>query len=294
MAATGSRPVWRWARRVGAGATLAVVVWRVGAGPFRDGLQAVDARALAAAAAIGVVTTVCCAWRWRIVVRAYGLQLSLPEAVAAYYRSVFLNLALPGGVVGDVHRGVRHGHDAGDVGGALRAVAWERTLGQLVQIALTVAVLLVLPSPVGSVAPFAAVALVAAAAVVLLLRRTRPVPVAARALPQIALTSTLVVVGYAVMFLIAARTAGVTAPPSRMLPLALLAMAAMVLPSVAGWGPREGGTAWVFGAAGLGAADGVTTAVVYGVMALVASLPGAIVLAAGWIPRARPQGAVDA
>src|SRR6185437_392310 len=78
------------------------------------------------------------------------------------------------------------------------------------------------------------------------------------------------------------RTAGVTAPPSRMLPIALLAMAAMVLPSIGGWGPREGVTAWAFGAVGLGAHRGVSTAVVYGVMVFVASLPGAVVLVAAW------------
>ena len=76
-------------------------------------------------------------------------------AVAAYYRSLFLNLTLPGGVVGDVHRGFGHG---------LRAVAWERSAGQVVQIALTVAVLLVVPSPVQAVVPLAAVVLVVAAA----------------------------------------------------------------------------------------------------------------------------------
>ena len=110
-----------------------------------------------------------------------------------------------------------------------------------------------------------------------------------------------------VTFLVAARTAGVTAPPSRMLPLALLAMLAMVLPSVAGWGPREGATAWAFAAAGLGADLGAATAVVYGVMVLAASLPGALVLVAGWLPRrglsrlaervsivVQPKGAADA
>ena len=55
----------------------------------------------------------------------------------------------------------------------------------------------------------------------------------------------------------------------------------------------------MFGAAGLGADLGVSTAVVYGVMALVASLPGALVLIAAWIPRHRPafgvpRGAADA
>ena len=135
----------RWARPAAAIAVLAAVVWRLGTGPFADGLRAIDARALAAAAAIGAVTTVCCAWRWTIVARGLGVPLSLPAAVAAYYRSLFLNLTLPGGIVGDVHRGVSHGRDANDVGLGLRAVAWERSAGQVVQAALTVAVLLVVP-----------------------------------------------------------------------------------------------------------------------------------------------------
>jgi len=98
------------------------------------------------------------------------------------------------------------------------------------------------------------------------------------------------------MFMVAARTAGVSAAPSRMLPLALLVLAAAALPNVAGWGPREGATAWAFGAAGLGAAAGVTTAVVFGVMALVASLPGAVVLVSSWARRQRPgyAGVADA
>ena len=59
----------------------------------------------------------------------------------------------------------------------------------------------------------------------------------------------------------------------------LLALLAMGVPlNIGGWGPREGVAALVFGAAGLGAALGLTTAVVYGVLALVASLPGAGVL----------------
>ena len=65
-----------------------------------------------------------------------------------------------------------------------------------------------------------------------------------------------------------------------MLPLALLVMQAAALPNVGGWGPREGVTAWAFAAAGLGASLGVATAVVYGVMVFVASLPGAVVLVA--------------
>ena len=68
-----------------------------------------------------------------------------------------------------------------------------------------------------------------------------------------------------------------------MLPLALIVLLASAVPTnIAGWGPREGAAAWAFGAAGLGAAQGATVAVVYGVMVLVATLPGAVLLLA-WL-----------
>ena len=169
-----SRSLWRWARPAGAAITLGVVVWRLGAGPFLDGVRAVDSRALAAAAAIGLLTTLCCAWRWTIVARGLGVRLSLPAAVAAYYRSLFLNLTLPGGVVGDVHRGVSHGRDVHDVGRGLRAVAWERSFGQVVQIVLTVVVLFALPSPVQRWMPLAAAGLVAIAVALVVVDRVLP------------------------------------------------------------------------------------------------------------------------
>jgi uncharacterized membrane protein YbhN (UPF0104 family) len=273
---------WRRVNLAVAGVTLAVLAWRLGAGPFLDGLRAVDGWALAAASALAVLTTTCCAWRWRIVARGLGVDLPLGTAVAAYYRSLFLNITLPGGVVGDVHRGFSHGRETSDVGRGLGGVAVERTAGQLVQVVLTVAVLLVLPSPVQGAMPLVAVALIAAAACAALAARAylRDWLPARRAWPTIALASALVVAGHAATFLIAARSAGVTAPPSEMLPLALLVLQAAALPNVGGWGPREGVTAWAFAAAGLGASLGVATAVAYGVMVFVASLPGAVVLVA--------------
>jgi glycosyltransferase 2 family protein len=299
------RRLWTWGRIAGSALTLAVLVWRLGTGPFLNGVRMVDGRALAGAAGIALLTTVCCAWRWRAVARGLGAELSLPAAVSAYYRSQFLNLTLPGGVVGDVHRGVSHGRDVCDVSRGLRAVVWERSAGQVVQIVLTVVVLLVLPSPVRSSMPLVAVGVVAAVCGVALVARWGPdggrsvwarihraladdihdALLGRRARLGIVAASAVVVLGHAVTFLIAARTAGVTAPLTQMLPLALLVMMAMVLPSAAGWGPREGVTAWAFGAAGLGAQHGVTTGVVYGVMVLVASLPGAAVLVVAWFQR---------
>jgi uncharacterized membrane protein YbhN (UPF0104 family) len=293
-----SRTIWTWGRLLGPAVVLAVLVWRLGTGPFLDGIRTVNGGALVAAAGLMLLTTACCAWRWKIVARGLGVDLALPAALAAYYRAVFLNLTIPGGIVGDVHRAVRHGRDVSDVGRAVRAVAWERFAGQLVQSLVTVVVLLALPSPVRPSMPLVAIAVLVAVLGFVLVTRARPGDVrsvgsrirralaadirdallARRAWVGVAGASAIAVSGHTATFLIAARTAGTTASLSRMLPLALIVMLAAVLPNVGGWGPREGVTAWLFSAAGLHAQRGIAAAVVYGVLVLIASLPGAAVL----------------
>jgi uncharacterized membrane protein YbhN (UPF0104 family) len=299
-----------WARLLGSAGVLSVLVWRLGTGPFLDGVRTVGWRSLTAASVIAAVTTVCCAWRWQTVVRGLGVDLPFGAAVSAYYRSLFLNAVLPGGVVGDVHRGVRHGHDVGDLGRGLRAVAWERTAGQVVQVVLTMVVLLTFPSPVRASMPVVAAVVVVLALCIpplvrllpegeeLLLARAwraarsdvRDGLLVRRAWPRVVLASLVAGAGYAGTFLIAARTAGVTASFARLVPLALLVLLGATLPSLAGWGPREGMAAWAFAAAGLGEAQGVATAVVYGVLAVVSSLPGAVVLVVGWLRQRTRRG----
>ena len=120
------------------------LVRQLGAAPFEDGLRAVTWQAVLAAVTLTVLTTVCSAWRWRVVARALGADIDLPGATGAYYRSLFLNSVLPGGILGDVHRAVAHGRRAGDVGQGVRAVAWERLCGQVIQAVVTAVVLLTL------------------------------------------------------------------------------------------------------------------------------------------------------
>ena len=293
-------PGARTALRLGGGAVvIAVVVWRLGTGPFVDGVRAVHPGTLLLAVAIGAVATVCAAERWRVVSGALGIGLPLRAAVAAYYRSQFLNSALPGGVLGDVHRGVRHGADAGDLGRGVRAVVWERSAGQAVQAAVAVGVLLVLASPLHPAVP--AVALGGVALVVLALiavralvrhasarvsraarriaREVREALLAPTAWPTVLLTSLLVVAGHVATFLLAASAVGVPAGVPQLLPLALVVLLAAAVPfNVGGWGPREGAAAWIFAAGGLGAEAGVATATAFGVLTLAAVLPGAVVL----------------
>ncbi|WP_373319548.1 lysylphosphatidylglycerol synthase transmembrane domain-containing protein [Rugosimonospora africana] len=306
--AVRARAVWAWVRVLGGAGIIAFLLWRLGTGPFLDGLRGIDVWALLAATGIGVLTTVACAWRWRLVARGLGVRLPLRTAVAAYYRSQFINTTLPGGVLGDVHRALRHGRDVGDVGRAVRAVVLERFAGQVVQVAIAVVMLLALPSPVRSRMPEAAAVLAVVGLGAVLLAWMRPGTTGsrvARALrtaaadlrsglfsrrngPGIVLASAVVVAGHLATFLVTARAAGATAPLTRLAPLGLLILLAMTVPlNVGGWGPREGAAAWAFGAAGLSATLGVSTAVVYGVLALVATAPGAGVLVMRWMARIR-------
>jgi uncharacterized membrane protein YbhN (UPF0104 family) len=273
------------ARLLGAAAILVVLVFRLGTGPFVEGLRHVDATAIVAAVVLTAGTTVASAWRWRLVARDLGVDLPMGTAVASYYRSQLLNSTLPGGVVGDVHRAVSHGRDSGDLGRGVRAVVWERGLGQAVQLLLTLVVLLVLPSPVRDAAPVLALGVVvlAVTALVWWRRGARPLPLvlSSRHLPGVAVLSAVVVAGHATALVVATRVAGTDVDARRLVPLVLLVLAASSVPvSIGGWGPREGAAAWVFAAAGLGAAQGVATAVVYGVMVAVSTLPGLLVVLA--------------
>jgi glycosyltransferase 2 family protein len=293
----------RWAGPVAGLMLLVLLVWRFGADAFLDGLRRLDAGTVAMAMGVGVVTTVAAAWRWTVVAGGIGLPVPLGSAVAAYYRSQLVNATIPGGVVGDVERALRHGRGTGALGASIRSVGWERFGGQAVQLALTAAVLVAVPSVFQALAGWVAVGLVSAAVVAAAiyvvgawLGRRMPGGRLAGALrvavsdlrggllsrhtwPRVLIGSVVVVAGHATVIAVGVRATGVELGLGTLVPLALVVLAGSAVPAnVAGWGPREGVAAWAFAATGLGASAGVTAAVAYGALVLLAALPGAVVL----------------
>lgn len=313
--------VWRRLRAPAALLILGVVVHKFGTSALVGALERIDAQAVVLTFVFSVPATVLSAWRWRLVAGRLGIELPLRTAVADYYQAMFLNATLPSGVLGDVHRAVRNGRDTGDVGRGVRAVILERTAGQVVIVGAGVVVLAVAtpPLPVLSALemPLAAAgaAVCAVAAVVgavLASRRSRRCAKLRRDLGVFAAdarsallaqgswrgvlaTSVLALCGHLGLFLASARVAGSSAPLTALVPPLLLALLVMALPvNVGGWGPREGMCALAFGAAGLGAAQGLASAVVYGALALLSAVPGAAVL--GWriVAARRERRAADA
>jgi uncharacterized membrane protein YbhN (UPF0104 family) len=281
------------ARPLAVAALVGALVWWSGPQAVLDALAALEAGPVLAALGLGVVTTVCSAWRWCLVARGLGMRLSLPTAVADCYQALFLNAVLPAGMLGDLHRAVGHGRRNGDIGRGVRAVVLERLVGLVVLVGVAAVVLAAEPAllgVLGGLVPGAAwigiAALVALPVLGWLLRgRLRPMTADIRALlgsgagPGILGLSVVTLAGYLATFVVAARAVGATAPVTELLPLLVLALLVMALPlNVGGWGPREAVAAVGFGAVGLGAAQGFAAAVAYGVLCMVACLPGGAVL----------------
>jgi hypothetical protein len=72
--------------------------------------------------AVVVRTGVRCAWRWAILTNRFAACLWLWVAPAAYYRSMFVNPTLPGGVFGDVRRDVSHRRNVEAAGQPARGI----------------------------------------------------------------------------------------------------------------------------------------------------------------------------
>lgn len=265
---------WALVRVLAGAAVLGVLAWRVGAEPFLDGLRAVTPADVAVATAIVAATTLCSAERWRLTASAAGVGLTKRDAVAAYYRSQLINSVLPGGVVGDVHRAIAHR--------TVKSVVVERGVGQAVQVVVGLLVVLVAwPADLAPSTPVlaaaAATGIVLLAVLVLVLTDKRLLDV--ETVPAVLGLSALAAAGHAAVFLLAARAVGVEASLGTMTALAFVVLVAAAVPAnVAGWGPREGAAAWVFGLVGLGAATGTAVATAYGVLSLLAVTPGAVLL----------------
>ncbi len=269
-----NRGWWGLVRVAAGAAVLGVLAWRVGTQPFVAGLRAVGPGSVVAALVLVAGSTLCAAQRWRLVARAAGITITSREAVAAYYRSQFLNSVLPGGIVGDVHRAIAHR--------TVGSVVVERVMGQAVQVAVGLLVVLVAwPADIAPSTPVlaasAAGGIVLLAGLVLVLTDRKYLD--AETVPAVLALSAFAAAGHASVFLVAAHAVGVEADKGTLAALAFVVLVAAALPiNIAGWGPREGAAAWVFALVGLGAATGTSVATAYGVLAFAAALPGAALL----------------
>ena len=298
MAALRRSPRARRLVQLGFGAAvIAGTIAIVGTGPLVRGVLAISPAAILAAVLLTGAATFAAAWRWRTVSAELGLPMRWTSAVAAYYRSQFVNSVLPGGVIGDVHRAYRQGREARDVPIAARAVITERAAGQVVQFVMTAAILLALGMTgpltgwLGAIAWVAvAVGAVVVIALVVALATVRgrgmlrhelgalhSIFGSPRASIAIVASSVVVVASHTATFIVACLAVGIEASPRELIGLATIALAAASLPlNIGGWGPREAVSASAFAVIGLGAGAGLAASTAFGILTIIAVLPGAV------------------
>ncbi|WP_336921338.1 lysylphosphatidylglycerol synthase domain-containing protein [Aquipuribacter sp. SD81] len=295
------RPRLLWpAVRLGATvAVLGTVAAVVGGDAVRAGAAVLAPGPVLAALGLGALWRALASLRWLVVSRALGAALRPADAYAEYARSELLNAVVPGGVVGDVDRARRHARGVGRLTAA-RAVVVERGLGQVTLLTATGGALALDPRLLGVTAGVdrrtvgvAVVLVLVLGAVVLAVWqpwRARPARPAhgvagdrgrlAAALGLGLVASAGVLACFVATFLLAAAVTGLDAPATQVVPAVLVTLVVSAVPlTVSGWGAREAGAALAFAAVGVGAADGVAASVGYGLLALVAALPGLLPLA---------------
>ncbi|TVP49074.1 MAG: UPF0104 family protein [Halomonas sp.] len=292
-----------WLRRslVSIGVLGAVALW-VEPQEILAEVQRFSAGWVVLALAISALQIMLCAWRWKFTAGLIDVPLRFTYALREYYLALLVNQLLPGGVLGDAGRAHRHANQTQSRGRAWRAVIIERASGQVAVALLTLTALLLSPlwhtalgRPLLTAVGMSVVVGLAVIVVSGLLLRQRfsiwleQSPHWCQALvrdvkrgllqrgvwPRQLLSSLVIVLSYGLVMVCAARAIGVELPGLQVLALTPVLLLAMLVPfSVAGWGLREGTAAGVWVLVGLPPAQGVAVSLAYGVLVLLASLPG--------------------
>ena len=301
MTAVGRPMTRRWVARlcVSFGLLIALAKW-LEVSEITDRLAQMQPSWIGLTLALSVAQVAASAWRWRFTAGRLGIELPFSIAVREYYLAMFLNQVIPGGVVGDVSRAWRHARAQALLGSAsgpaVSAVILERASGQVVM--AMVALLSVASWPLGlgvtwwwgMLAVGAVVSgfwywvrdLNDTSLVGRFWRDARLALFAGLAFPLQFASSVLVVATYLITYVLAARAIGVETPLLVLAPLVAPVLLTMLIPvTVGGWGLREGAAALLWGVAGLAAVDGVSISVAYGILVLLSTLPGGLVLALG-------------
>ena len=246
--------------------------------------------------------------RWQITADSLGVQLPFRVALSEYYLSAFTNQVLPGGVLGDAARAMRHGYrlSAGPVDGefsdAVYAVMLERLSGQLALFIFVLVGLFFWPGDI-RLASYPIMFLICfivfgiSIFLILIINRVSMMKLyiafilreilskSRRALFDKSVVfkqliySLTIVVSYLFSYYLAAKTISLQLTIFEVFIFVPVILFSMVIPlTIAGWGIREASAAAIWSFAGLSSSDGVAISITYGVIILLSALPGVFVL----------------
>jgi glycosyltransferase 2 family protein len=290
-----------------AGISAGLIAWlatRIELEPLRDAFATLDPAWTALALAFLLAQLVLAGWRWSWIHASLGQTLRPRDALELSLVGQFFNQTLPSAIGGDAVRAMlatRRGLTAGQ---AASGVILDRGLALIVLIALMALAAPILPAREASwLAGLALATLAALGAGLFVAERVRRFLPAWRAIewgygvardlrnvirrPRLLLASLAVHLGVIATFWALAQALDVEASfllcVAAVPPIVLLS----TLPiSLAGWGVREGASVYVFGLAGVAAADALALSVAFGLAQIVVGLPGLAL----WLKGRRGEG----
>ncbi|WP_417912130.1 lysylphosphatidylglycerol synthase transmembrane domain-containing protein [Candidatus Electronema sp. TJ] len=127
---------------------LAYVIWKSGLDSTsgRDSLlqtlSQVNLFWLAFSIAVGVLLTVISSWKWQVLLRSKGIEVSLTRLVLFYFIGRFFNMFLPSSMGGDVVRVWELSRHSGEKYEALASVLVERLSGMTTLVFISAAAVL--------------------------------------------------------------------------------------------------------------------------------------------------------
>jgi len=286
------------------GALLWLLLSRTDASALMTRVAAIDPRWLAAAFALTVVQVVLISWRWAVIMAGLDASIGTMRALRINLAAFFLGQALPTSIAGDAWRVLKIRSLGFGIGTGVRGVLIDRTTAMigLVLVVLVTAPLLLAHMPDPAMRWSVAVGLGLGAALLALALSadrlsgrwasgrlsgvaefgravrgllSRPVT----AIPIIGVSVVVHLLAGATMWLIAGSLGlpvGLADCLVLMPPIVLVA--GMPL-SIAGWGLREGAVVAVFALVGVPMDGALLMSVLLGLLLLLVSLPGGLVLA---------------
>src|SRR5437899_6690337 len=123
--------------------TIAVLYWVFHDGEKRrqmaEALHQADARWMIAAIAAYILVEIAAAVRWHILLKVQDIHLSMPRGTGLFFVGMFFNQFLPGGTGGDIIKSyLLLKETPGKKAGALLAVLFDRFIGLVALVAITV------------------------------------------------------------------------------------------------------------------------------------------------------------
>ena len=286
------------------GALLWLLLSRTDASALMARVAVIDPRWLAAAFALTVVQVVLISWRWAVIMAGLDASIGTMRALRINLAAFFLGQALPTSIAGDAWRVLKIRSLGFGIGTGLRGVLIDRTtamIGLVLVVLVTTPLLLArMPDPTMRWTVAAGLGLGAALLALALsadrlsgrwasgrLSGVAEFGRAVRGLLSRPVTAIPIVGVSAVVHLLAGVTMWLIAG-SLGLPVGLVDCLVLMPPivlvagmplSIAGWGLREGAVVAVFALVGVPMDGALLMSVLLGLLLLLVSLPGGLLLA---------------